>query len=163
MFMPGEKVLYPLHGAGIVEKIEKKDNGFGLRPFYVVNLINSGMRVSVPVLTAKQSGLRSVTLPDEMLALMKDFSVAPAETESNWNKRYRKNLDNLRTGDVLKAAAVYRDLAERNEVKLLSSGERKIYQSAKHMLVTEIMLCFDVDKFEAEKKLLEATFAVVNK
>ncbi len=156
MLKPGEKVLYPLHGAGTVDKIETKDNGFGLRPFYIVNLINSGMIVSVPVLTARQSGLRNVLPKEEMEKAMDGFSVIEAEDEPNWNKRCRKNLELLRLGDVRKTAAVYKDLRRRNAVKMLSSGERKIYQSAKHMLVTEIMLSLDLKKDEAEKRLEEA-------
>ena len=149
-----DTVLYPLQGAGIVEKIETKDNGFGLRPFYVVNLILSGIKVSVPVMTAKQSGLRSVLSADEMTAAISEFSSLTVEEEPNWNKRCRKNLELLREGDVFKTAAVYGDLYKRNNVKLLSSGERKIFLSARHMLITEIMLSCGVEKAEAEARLL---------
>lgn len=155
MFKSGDKVLYPLQGAGIVEKIETKDNGFGLRPFYVVNLILSGMKVSVPIMTAKQSGLRSVLPFDEMQKAIAVFPELEAEEEPNWNKRCRKNLELLREGDIFKTAAVYRDLYKRNNIKLLSSGERKIYLSARHMLITEIMLSCDLSKEEAEARLLE--------
>lgn len=156
MLKIGDKVLYPLHGAGIIENIIEKDNDGCTKDFFVVSLLNSTMKITVPVDSAESSGMRPIVSSDKISDLLDNFGEAEISEETNWSRRCRNNMDLLKTGDLDIAASVYKDLVKRNNKKSLSAGERKIMLNARQMLCGEIMLALNIPKEDAEEKLTEA-------
>ena len=141
MFQIGDKVVHPMHGAGIVDSIvQKKVNGV-LREYYVLKLPVRAMVVMVPTENCEEIGVRPIVdreQADRVLAAIPDIQV---EMTQNWNRRYRENMERIKSGDLFEVARVVKGLMLRDVQKGLSTGERKMLHSAKQILISEIVMC----------------------
>ena len=141
MFQIGDKVVHPMHGAGIVDSIvQKKVNGV-MREYYVLKLPVRAMVVMVPTENCEEIGVRPIVdreQADRVLAAIPDIQV---EMTQNWNRRYRENMERLKSGDLFEVARVVKGLMLRDVDKGLSTGERKMLHSAKQILISEIVMC----------------------
>ena len=141
MFQIGDKVVHPLHGAGIVDSIvQKKVNGV-MREYYVLKLPVRAMVVMVPTENCEEIGVRPIVdreQADRVLAAIPDIQV---EMTQNWNRRYRENMERIKSGDLFEVARVVKGLMLRDVQKGLSTGERKMLHSAKQILISEIVMC----------------------
>lgn len=149
MFRVGDRVVYPMHGAGTIEGIEQKEILGKTHKYYVLQLPISDMKVMIPVDNTEEIGLRDVIKPsqvDEVLNILRQDSTPMS---SNWNRRYRNNLEKIKSGDIYEVASVVRNLSARNKEKGLSTGERKMLESAKEILLSELILASDWDREEA--------------
>ncbi|HHY12160.1 MAG TPA: CarD family transcriptional regulator [Firmicutes bacterium] len=149
MFRVGDRVVYPMHGAGTIEGIEQKEILGKTHRYYVLQLPISDMKVMIPVDNTQEIGLRDVigtSQIDEVLDVLRQDSTPMS---SNWNRRYRNNLEKIKSGDIFEVAGVVRNLAARNREKGLSTGERKMLESAKEILLSELILASDWDREEA--------------
>ena len=135
MFQVGDKIVHPMHGAGIVESIvQKKVNGV-MRDYYVLKLPVRAMVVMIPTDNSEEIGVRPIVdreQADQVLAAIPGIEV---DMTQNWNRRYRENLENL-----LEVARVVKGLMLRELERGLSTGERKMLHSAKEILISEIVL-----------------------
>lgn len=156
MFCIGDKVFCPLHGAGVVKEIKEICLTDDPQPYYVINLPVTGLSVMYPV-KQKDTGLRHIINESEANLIIKSFSEdEPEEEEKNWSKRYRDNMTRLKSGDVRQAARVMKGLIIRNHQKSLSAGERKMLQSAKQILISELMLSLDASRPDIEHRITKA-------
>ena len=141
MFQIGDKVVHPMHGAGIVDSIvQKKVNGV-MREYYVLKLPVRAMVVMVPTEHCEEIGVRPIVdreQADRVLAAIPDIQV---EMTQNWNRRYRENMERIKSGDLFEVARVVKGLMLRDVQKGLSTGERKMLHSAKQILISEIVMC----------------------
>ena len=141
MFQIGDKVVHPMHGAGIVDSIvQKKVNGV-MREYYVLKLPVRAMVVMVPTENCEEIGVRPIVdreQADRVLAAIPDIQV---EMTQNWNRRYRENMERIKSGDLFEVARVVKGLMLRDVQKGLSTGERKMLHSAKQILIAEIVMC----------------------
>ena len=141
MFQIGDKVVHPMHGAGIVDSIvQKKVNGV-MREYYVLRLPVRAMVVMVPTENCEEIGVRPIVdreQADRVLAAIPDIQV---EMTQNWNRRYRENMERIKSGDLFEVARVVKGLMLRDVQKGLSTGERKMLHSAKQILISEIVMC----------------------
>ena len=141
MFQIGDKVVHPMHGAGIVDSIvQKKVNGV-MREYYVLKLPVRAMVVMVPTENFEEIGVRPIVdreQADRVLAAIPDIQV---EMTQNWNRRYRENMERIKSGDLFEVARVVKGLMLRDVQKGLSTGERKMLHSAKQILISEIVMC----------------------
>ena len=141
MFQIGDKVVHPMHGAGIVDSIvQKKVNGV-MREYYVLKLPVRAMVVMVPTENCEEIGVRPIVdreQADRVLAAIPDIQV---EMTQNWNRRYRENMERIKSGDLFEVARVVKRLMLRDVQKGLSTGERKMLHSAKQILISEIVMC----------------------
>jgi len=139
LFAVGDLVCYPMHGVGVVESIEEQEVLGEKAKYYMLRFVMGRMTAMVPVATAEQVGLRPLvdaTVVDEVEAYLRD---ADCLVESdNWNQRYRDNLDKLRLGDIFGVADVVKCLIRRDRDRGLSAGERKMYLTARQVLVAEL-------------------------
>ena len=142
MFSVGDIVCYPMNGVGRIEVIEQKTVGGETNEYYKLSF-EAGrltrLTVLVPVANAENMGLRhlsSLEKCDEVIAFLKEGECSPES--SNWNQRYRDNYDKLKSGDILIVADVVKSLHKREKCKGHSAGERKMYLTAKHVLITEL-------------------------
>lgn len=156
MFNVGDKVVYPMHGAGIIEAIEEKEILGETRKYYVMRISNGEMKVMVPIDNAEESGLREVideAQIQDVLSVLQDREI---HTSSNWNRRYRAHLEKIKTGDILEVAEVVRNLSLREREKGLSAGERKMLDSARQILISELVLAKDSEEEQMENWLESA-------
>ncbi len=154
MYSIGDKILYPMHGAGTVRQIEKKEILGELKEYYIMNIACGNMEVMIPVETSDKIGVRPVVAPekiDEVVAVMKEESEAMT---GNWNKRYRDNTEKIKTGDIIKVAEIFRNLVRADISGKISAGEKKMLNNTRKILVSEIMLSMNISESEA-KELVE--------
>ncbi len=141
MFQIGDKVVHPMHGAGIVESIvQKKVNGV-MREYYVLKLPVRAMVVMVPVATSEEIGVRPIVEPEKAVEVLHAIPDLQVEMTQNWNRRYRENMERLKSGDLLEVAFVVKGLMLREQKRGLSTGERKMLHSAKQILISELVMC----------------------
>jgi len=149
LFNVGDKVVYPMHGAGIIEAIEEKEILGETKKYYIMRIPIGDMKVMIPMGNVDDIGLREVVdnkQIDEVIGLLKDVQT---NMSLNWNRRYRANLDKLKSGDIYEIADVVRNLMIREKEKGLSTGERKMLDNAKQILISELVLAKDLNQEEA--------------
>ena len=143
MFVIGEKVVYPVHGAGIIEGIELQEVLGEHRNYYVLRLYVGDMRVLVPVDGVERIGMRPVCCHTKLHEVHNILHDDPCPWEDNWNRRYRLNMDKIKSGDICQLAEVVRNLMQRDTLKGLSTGEKKMLDNARKILMSEVVLAFD--------------------
>ena len=158
MFKIGDKVVYPMHGAGIIESIEEKEVLGEKRQYYILRLPVGDMKVMIPINNGDGVGLREVVDWD---GVEKVFSILRQQCSAmspNWNRRYRANLEKIKSGDIYEVAEVVRNLIKRDREKGLSSGERKMLENARQILISELVLATELEE-EKARSLLDGAFA----
>lgn len=149
MFNIGDKVVYPMHGAGIIEAIEEKEILGEKQKYYIMKMPIGNMKVMIPLNHIEDIGIREVAREDEIQEVFNVLQGQESKMSSNWNRRYRANMDKIRSGDILQVAEVVRNLSLREKEKGLSTGERKMLENAKHILISEIVLSRNIQEDEA--------------
>ena len=140
MFQVGDKIVHPMHGAGIVDSIvQKKINGV-VREYYILKLPVGGMLVMIPTENSHEIGVRPVINGEEADRVIAAIPGIEVDMTPNWNRRYRENMLRLKSGDLLEVARVVKGLMLRELERGLSTGERKMLHSAKEILISEIVL-----------------------
>lgn len=155
MYAIGDKVVCPMHGAGVIEQIETRSINDTDQQYYVVSLFLGNIKIMVPV--AKESSqIRTVTHKEHAREILNALHDLETEQNSNWSKRYRENMDKLKTGDLIETAKVFKSLVLRNKEKTLSAGERKMLHSAKQILMSELMIALDTEFADLERDIYNA-------
>jgi len=150
MFNVGDQIVYPMHGAGTIDSIEEKDI-LGEKQSYYILRMPGEIKVMVPVDKAEQVGVRNIidkTSADKVFSLL---SQDETEMDKNWNKRYRDNMEKIKSGDIYEIADVVRNLSFKQKEKGLSTGEKKMLSNAKQILVSELVLAEHASQEEVEK------------
>lgn len=156
MFRVGDKIVHPMHGAGIVDEIvTRKVNGV-LRDYYSLRLPVGGMLVMIPTENCGEIGVRAVLTAEEADRVLSEIAGIQVELEPNWNQRYRENMLRLKSGDLLEVSKVVKCLMLRDSRRGLSTGERKMLHSAKQILISEISMAQDIPYEEAELRINKA-------
>ncbi|MDD4334606.1 MAG: CarD family transcriptional regulator [Desulfotomaculaceae bacterium] len=158
MFKIGDKVVYPMHGAGVIESIEEKEVLGERRKYYILQLPVGDMKVMIPINNGEGVGLREVIDwqgVEKVLHIMRQQCTAMSP---NWNRRYRANLEKIKSGNIYEVAEVVRNLMKRDREKGLSSGERKMLDNARQILISELVLATELEEEKAQS-LLDGAFA----
>lgn len=156
MFCVGEKIVHPMHGAGVVESIvENKIDGI-IRQYYVMRLPVRAMVVMIPTHNCAEIGVRPITDKIGAEKLLNDLLNVRVDMEQNWNRRYRENMERLKSGDLLEVAKVIKSLMIRDAERGLSNGERKMLHSAKEILISELVLALDDTYENTETRVITA-------
>src|ERR1044071_1899734 len=156
-FGVGDKVVYPHHGAAVIEDVQEREIDGEQRTYWVLRLSYGDLTLMVPTDGADQVGLRGVVNRDEVdrvFQILKSKKQGPAP--SNWSRRFKNHLEKLSSGDIYEVAEVVRNLSLRDKQKGLSAGEKRMLAKARQILVSELSFAMNVSEAEAEKKLDEA-------
>jgi CarD family transcriptional regulator len=157
MFNIGDIVVYPAHGVSEVESVESREISGSTISFFILKVLDTQMTVMVPVTNVENVGIRRL-LDEEgverVLDILKERSVSV--DNQTWNRRYREYMEKIKSGSAFEIAEVLRDLNILKRGKELSFGERKMYDTARNLLVSEISISRKLDKKDVEKTLLEA-------
>ncbi len=156
MYQVGDKIVHPMHGAGVIDSIvSRKMNGV-VREYYQMRLPTGTMLVMIPTDHVEEIGVRPVMNEAEALEIMAVMETIEVDMSQNWNHRYRENMTRLKSGDLLEVARVVKGLMMREEQRGLSTGERKMLHSAKQILISELVLAQNLSFEVVEERINRA-------
>ncbi len=150
MFNIGDKIVYPMHGAGVIESIEEKELAGEKQAYYILKMPGE-VKVMVPVERAEEIGVRDIIDKETAGNVIKVFDEESVQEDSNWNRRYRENIEKMKSGDIYEIANIVRTLSFKQKEKGLSTGDKKMLLNAKQILVSELVLAEQLDKSEIEE------------
>lgn len=159
MFNVGDRVVYPMYGAGVVEGLENRFVDGRDVEFYVIRIPVGNLKIMVSVEKAEKSGLRSIFSAEEVRSIVN--TAEPISMSNNWSQRYKDNMAMLKTGDLFSIMQVFKTLILRERRKSLSSIEKKLLVTAKQIILSEIILSQDMDKIDAEQLLMNGVAVTV--
>lgn len=158
MFNVGDKVVYPHHGAGVVERVEMKEREGEKRKYFVLSLCGGDLKITVPEESTHNVGMRSVIPKQEVKSVFEVLNQEQSQMPTNWNHRYKKNREKIKSGDVYEVAEVVRNLSIREREKGLSTGEKRMLSQARQILLSEIIYVLNIDS-EKAARMLDEVFA----
>ena len=157
MYCVGDKVVHPMHGAGIIKDLKKIMLGGVEREYYVICFIVGNMISDIPVDGCEKIGIRDVISKQEAQSVLDFFRTYEVESDANWNQRQRENLLKLKSGDIYRVAGVLKELMCREKRKGLSTSERKTLGSARQIILSELIMSEIATESDIELILDECT------
>jgi CarD family transcriptional regulator len=155
-FDVGDKVVYPHHGAAVIERRETRTAFGEEKEYFFLRLSYGDLTAMVPVDNTEEVGLREVIEADEVVEVFELLAKKDARMPTNWSRRFKNHAEKLKSGDVYEVAEVVRNLSQRDAEKPLSAGEKRMLAKARQILVSELIFALDVSAEDAEAKLDEA-------
>ncbi|HLH99194.1 MAG TPA: CarD family transcriptional regulator [Acidimicrobiales bacterium] len=155
-FDVGDKVVYPHHGAAVVERREVIEAFGDTKEYLVLRLAYGDLILRVPTDNTEEVGLREVINDEEVEEVFAVLRKKDVRMPTNWSRRYKNHVEKLKSGDIYQVAEVVRNLSNRDKDKGLSAGEKRMLTRARQILVSELTFALAVDEDEAQKKLDDA-------
>ncbi|HEK9100791.1 transcription factor YdeB [Bacillus pfraonensis] len=149
LFQIGDKIVYPMHGAGIIEAIEDKEVLGKTRQYCVIHMVISDMQVMIPMDKVENSGIRYVVDKNTLNDVLVDIHNGEADHSLSWKQRYTMNMEKMKNGNLLDGAEVVRDLIRRNKERALNASEKQMLDNARRILISEVALVQDVSENQA--------------
>ena len=154
-FKVGDRVVYPHHGAAVIEKKEVRE-AFGEKTEYLVlRMAHGDLMLSVPSAKADEVGMRPPISSEDVDDLFQLLAKKDVREPTNWSRRFKNHQEKLKSGDVYQVAEVVRNLALREATKGLSAGEKAMLVKARSVLVSELSFALNLSEDDALKKLEE--------
>lgn len=157
MFKVGDKVVYPMHGAGLIEAIEEKEILGETQQYYVMHMPVGNVKVMVPLAKVKSVGIREIIDEQGANRVIELLKSEQDIEKASWNHRYRINMNKMKSGDIYELAVVVRSLILRDDERGLSTGERKMLDDARQMLVSELVLATEMSEEQVSALLNDVT------
>ena len=155
MFNVGDRVVYPMHGAGFIEGIVQQMVGGQLRDYFDIRIHGGTIRLKLPVQNVNVVHLRAVMTAAEAQKTLDYFESLEIDQSAPWGKRYKENLEHLKTGDPKEVVGVVKALMLRDKAVGLSTGDRQVMVMARNILCSELSLALDTEIELLQKKLQE--------
>ncbi len=153
-FKVGDKAVYPGQGVGEVMGIEHKEVAGQRQSFYVLRILDNGMKIMIPMNKVGSVGLREIIGEKDVRRVYNILKEKEVSVDSTtWNRRYREYMDKIKTGSVFEIAQVLRDLYLLRSDKDLSFGERKMLDQARSLLIKELAIAKECDEQDVEMDL----------
>ena len=149
MFKVGDKIVYPMHGAGVIETIEERSILDEKQSYYIIKMPGE-VKVMVPTSKAEEIGVRNIIDKETAGKVINVLEQDSTEMSMKWNKRYRDNVEKMKSGDIFEVADIVRNLSFKQKDKGLSTTEKKMLLNAKQILVSELVLAESKGKDEIE-------------
>ncbi|MCL2025853.1 MAG: transcriptional regulator [Leptospirales bacterium] len=156
MFKIGDSIVYPMHGVGKIDGIEKKTVLGKRAEYYLISIVNSSMKVMIPVKNAENIGLRGIIAKKDVQKVVDILTKENVPQEEDWKIRYQNNIEKVKTGFIYAVSEVARDLYRRACERELSIMERKLYENAYQLITNELALVKKIDIEEAGNFVSEA-------
>lgn len=156
MFSVGDKIVYPMHGAGTIQGIDEMKILGEKKQYYIFKLPCNDMNIMMPVDSGDLVGVRNIVdkkAIEDVVSLLRSEST---EMQKNWSRRHRENTEKLKTGDIMQVAEVVRNLMRMDRSRSLSAAERKLLFTARQILTSEMILVAGMTLEEAEKIIEES-------
>ncbi|MCL2421234.1 MAG: CarD family transcriptional regulator [Defluviitaleaceae bacterium] len=155
MFNKGDKIVYPLHGAGVIEDVEEKEIDGSQQSYYVLRIPVGNLKIMISANKAESLGIREIYAKNEIMNVIGSVIGVPIDMPENWNQRYKENMERIKSGKLEEVALVFRNLRERERERGLSTAEKKMMTTAKQIILSELILSQDVEKTHAEDILTD--------
>ena len=143
-FKAGQNAVYPVHGVVEVQGVEEKEILGSKKAFYILNVLESNVKLMVPTDNINSVGLRPVVAKKEVKKVLdilrEEDGKIPKLGVQSWNKRYKEYADKVKSGDIYEIATVLRDIHHLKKVKNLSFGEKRIMENALSHVVKELSI-----------------------
>lgn len=152
MYAIGDKIVYPMHGAGFIEDIETRCIGGRKIDYYVIRILNGNIKLFLPVESKSDIRLRPVSSPEQAKKILRDFEAEDVDPNIAWQKRYQFNLSRLKEGDLENVSKVVRELIVRDATHGLSTEDRKMYILARGILAKEISIVLGIEEKELSER-----------
>ena len=159
MFCVGDKIVHPMHGAGVIDSIVREKISGKATEFYVFKMPISGLTLKIPTENSTAIGVRAIKTRSEIEEVIARIPKLGVDMTANWNHRYRENMERIKSGDLLEVAGVIKALMHRDGERGLSTGERKMLHNARQILLSEVVLAEDVEYADAEARVNAAMMA----
>jgi CarD family transcriptional regulator len=153
VFTKGDKVVYPHHGAAVIEDLVEREVFGERKTYFKLRLAHGDLTLMVPINNTHEVGLREVISKREVKKVFDVLREEEARMPTNWSRRYKTNLAKLSSGDVYQVAEVVRNLSSREKEKGLSAGEKHMLAKARQILISELTFAFDSTEEKAEAML----------
>ncbi|MBQ4133725.1 MAG: CarD family transcriptional regulator [Desulfovibrionaceae bacterium] len=156
MFSPGQTVVYPAQGVGIIKSIETQELAGVSAEFYTVHILSTGINVLVPVKSAVNAGLRNLCSQEEArktLDNLKDYQSAQVHAGQNWNRRQREYTERLKEGKLETVGGVLKELILISSRKELSFGEKRLLEQAMSLVAGELACVLNKDEEEIKETI----------
>ncbi|MFM1524276.1 MULTISPECIES: CarD family transcriptional regulator [Helcococcus] len=147
MYNIGDKIVYSIHGAGTIEDIQEIEIFGNTEMFYILRFPINNITISVPVTESEK--IRPVITKEEGRAVMEILRSDVTEMSQNWGKRFRDNLEHIKSGNIFEIADIVRNLSDLSQRKGLSASENKMLINAKRVMVSELVIVGSMTKEEA--------------
>lgn len=151
-FAKGDKIVHPMYGAGVIDNIEEKSVDGQTKPYYIIKIPINDLQVSVSVNKANSLNMRQVLEKTKLMDIIAKAEFKP-NASKNWTTTYNENLLNVKSGDIEKVAGVLKYLSHKERGKTLSTAEKKLMNSAKQIVLSEIILSCGIKRSDAELML----------
>ena len=151
----GDTVVYPHHGAAVIEKREKRSLAGEERDYLVLRLTYGDLTLMVPADACEEVGLRDVCSKKEVDAVWDVLREREFSMPTNWSRRFKANYEKLKSGDIFQVAEVVRNLALREREKGLSAGEKRMLTKARQILVSELSAAIKKTEEDTEELIEE--------
>ena len=154
VFRKGDRVVYPHHGAAVIEDLQEREILGERRTYFVLRLAHQDLTLMVPIDNTQEVGLREVCSKREVrkvFDILREDEVNNVPT--NWNRRFKTNVEKLRSGDIFQVAEVVRSLSLREKEKGLSAGEKRMLAKARQILISELTFAVDASEEKTEAML----------
>ncbi|HLF57347.1 MAG TPA: CarD family transcriptional regulator [Thermoanaerobaculia bacterium] len=162
-FKIGQKVVYPNHGVTVVEQIATNTIDGTERTYYHLRLLSSNSKVMVPKDNLDLVGLRPLCEAKEIKAVLTILENGTFDAQKDWKGRYKQNVEKMKTGRITEVAEVLRNLKFVSQRKSLSFREKKMYERAKHFIVSELAHVKGLNEREAEAQVERALSSSIAK
>jgi len=157
-FAVGDKVVYPHHGAAVIERLESLVTFGETREYFVLRIPHGDLTLKVPADQVHEVGLRAIIGRDELPEVIEVLRRPGGREPSNWSRRFKNNIEKMKSGDIYQIAELVRNLSRREQDKHLSAGEKRLLLNSRRLLLSELRLVSDSTETEAET-MLDAIFA----
>lgn len=158
-FRVGDYVVYPMHGVGQINTIQKQSILGKKKECYVLEITSNKMKVMIPVEKARDIGIRSIIKRTDVKKVLDLLRKDEVDTEEDWKIRYQNNMNKIKSGSIYSVAEVCRNLYKRAKDKELSLMERRLYESAYSLISSEIGLARSITPEEAGNLISEVLSA----
>ena len=162
-FKIGEKVVYPNHGIGVIEKITTTEIAGMPNSFYLLRLKATESTVMVPIANAVEIGLRSPINNNQCDRLLKALSADFTNPPIDWKDRYKEFLERMKTGDIFHVAEVLKNLTYISMSKPLSFREKRMLDRARFLLISELSTVMNISEMEIEDRIEKAVTKACSK
>ncbi len=153
MFQVGDKIFYPMYGAGVIEDIEEKEILGEKQLYYIFNVSHNNMQVMIPMGKTENLGIREVVDSDTLEEALKVFEEDEVELNDNRHQRYHLNVKKMKSGDIHQGVQVIRDLAYLSKNKKISSEDKMMLDKAVNIFTSEVVLVKGINEEQASEYL----------
>ena len=155
-FDVGDCVVYPHHGAAVIERKEQRDSFGELREYLVLHVDQGELTLLVPADNTEEVGLRQVIDEEDSAEVFAVLARRGAHVPSNWARRFKNHVEKLKSGDIYQVAEVVRNLSVRRAEEPLAAAEARLLATARRILASELALALAVTEEDAQHRVDEA-------